>query len=133
VKSLGRVLGVLTHEGHLAGLTTERAIVGYLLYNSSSRTELDDRALAHLQIAMIGKLRRKESFAFSWKNSAADGDGRRTIWIAPEIPLEFVFHGGRAPTINKAWVEALMLTTHTAAGLHLIPEPPDPAQDAVAR
>jgi hypothetical protein len=45
----------------------------------------------------------------------------------PKIPLEFVFHGGRAPGIDTAWVEALMLTADTAAGLHLVPEPEEPA------
>jgi hypothetical protein len=97
--------------------------VGHLVYDSKSRTQLDDRALAHLQIVITNKLRRKESFAFSWKNPAAEGDGRRTIWIAPEIPLEFVYAGGRPPAINFEWVEALMHTANTAAGLHLVPEP----------
>ena len=97
--------------------------MGRLIYDSNSRTEMEDRALAHLQIVITNKLRRKESFSFSWKNPAAEGDGRRTIWIAPEIPLEFIYSGGRPPAINAAWVEALMMTANTAAGLHLVPEP----------
>lgn len=97
--------------------------MGHLIYDSTCRIELEDRALAHLQIVIINKLRRKENFAFSWKNSVADGDGRRTVWLAPEIPLEFVFSGGRPPAINMTWVEALMTTANTSAGLHLTPEP----------
>jgi hypothetical protein len=97
--------------------------MGHLIYDSRTRTELDDRALAHLQIVIVNKLRRRESFTFSWKNPASEGDGRRTIWIAPEIPLEFVYLGGRAPSINMAWVEAMMLAANTSAGLHLVREP----------
>ncbi|WP_414171415.1 ATP-dependent DNA ligase [Clavibacter tessellarius] len=60
--------------------------MGQLIYDATTRTTIDDRALAHLQIVMLGKLRRKESFAFSWKYPAAEGDGRSTVWIAPESP-----------------------------------------------
>ena len=92
--------------------------------------KVDDRTLTHLQIVIINKLRRKESFSFSWKNPASEGDGRRTIWIAPEIPLDFVCLGGRAPAINMAWVEAMMLAANTSAGLHLVREPASPASPA---
>jgi hypothetical protein len=97
--------------------------MGYLIYDSSSRTELEDRALAHLQAVILNKLRRRERFAFSWKNPVAEGDGRRTIWIAPEIPLEFVFTGSRAPSLNGAWLETLMVAANSSAGLHLAREP----------
>jgi hypothetical protein len=97
--------------------------MGHFTYNTSIRTEIDDRALAHLQIVMINKLRRREGFAFSWKNPASEGDGRRTAWISPEIPILFAFSGGRPPAINVAWVEALMQVANTSAGLHLIAEP----------
>jgi hypothetical protein len=97
--------------------------MGNFTYGSSVRTEVDDRALAHLQIVMINKLRRKEGFAFSWKNPASEGDGRRTAWISPEIPILFVFNGSRQPTINPAWIDAMMQVANTAAGLHLIAEP----------
>jgi hypothetical protein len=101
----------------------EERTVGQLIYDTDVRTEIDDRALAHLQIVMLGKLRRRESFAFSWKNPAAEGDGRSTIWIAPELSLWFRYSGGRQPAINADWVHALMVTANTAAGLHLVPEP----------
>jgi len=97
--------------------------VGQLIYDTSTRTTIDDRALAHLQIVMLGKLRRKESFAFSWKYPASEGDGRSTVWIAPDLPLHFRYSGGRPPSINPAWVDVLMDSANTAAGLHLLPEP----------
>jgi hypothetical protein len=97
--------------------------MGQLIYDTQVKTGIDDRALAHLQIVMLNKLRRRESFAFSWKNPAAEGDGRSTIWIAPELSLWFKYSGGRPPVINSAWVHALMAEANTAAGLHLVPEP----------
>jgi hypothetical protein len=48
-----------------------RHAMGKLIYNVNTSTEIDDRALAHLQIVIIGKLRRQESFAFSWKTPQA--------------------------------------------------------------
>jgi hypothetical protein len=97
--------------------------MGHLIYATTTRTDLDDRALAHLQIVIMTKLRRRQAFAFSWKNPAANGGGRHTIWIAPEIPLEFIYGSGPAPVINMGWVEALMLTANTSTGLYLVPEP----------
>jgi hypothetical protein len=105
--------------------------VGQLIYDTATRTTIDDRALAHLQIVMINKLRRRESFAFSWKYPASEGDGRGTVWIAPGLPLQFRFSGSRPPAINPAWVDALLDCANTAAGLHLVPEPQVP--EAAAR
>jgi hypothetical protein len=112
-----------------------RHAMGKLIYNVNTSTEIDDRALAHLQIVIIGKLRRQESFAFSWKNPASEGDGRSTIWIAPQLALHFRYSGGRPPTINRLWVEALMASANSTAGLHMVPEPTElkttpPAHDA---
>jgi hypothetical protein len=100
-----------------------RHAMGKLIYNVNTSTEIDDRALAHLQIVIIGKLRRQESFAFSWKNPASEGDGRSTIWIAPQLALHFKYSGGRPPTINRLWVEALMASANSTSGLHVVLEP----------
>jgi hypothetical protein len=108
--------------------------MGKLIYDVNTTTEIDDRALAHLQIVMISKLRRRESFAFSWKNPASEGDGRSTVWIAPQLALHFRYSGGRPPTVNRRWVDAMMASANTAAGLHLVPEPPESgAPDTTSR
>jgi hypothetical protein len=98
--------------------------MGYLIYDRGT-TELfiDDRTLAHLQIVMLSKLRRHESFAFSWKDSATTGDGRSTIWITPTSSLRFRYQGSRTPTPNKAWVTALLAAASSSTGLQVIPEP----------
>jgi len=101
--------------------------VGKLVYGAPTWTvEFDDRSLAHLRIVMIAKLRRGESFSFSWKYEAAHGAGRSSLWVHPAIPLQFEFFGGREPALNRAWIDALMTTANSPAGLELVPEPETP-------
>lgn len=42
--------------------------MGKLVYDSTFTAEFDDRLLTHLQIVIGMKLRRGESFMFSWKD-----------------------------------------------------------------
>lgn len=87
---------------------------------SGTEIPLDDRVLAHLKIVMLAKLRRNESFAFSWE----EGEGARsTAWIHPAIPLVFRHDEGSAPALNKAWIDQLMQSANTTAGLRVVPEP----------
>lgn len=97
--------------------------MGTLTYGGLSKVEFDDRALAHLQIVIASKFRRSESFNFSWSKDIAAGNGRITIWMHPSIPLVYEFVGTAPTPINRVWLEALMQTANTAAGLQLLPEP----------
>lgn len=94
--------------------------MGTLVYDDDRRAEIDDRTLAHLQVIIVNKLRRRESFPFTWS------DERRTvtIWISPNTPLEFVYHGNRRPRLNRAWLEQLALMANSVGGLVVAPEPP---------
>jgi hypothetical protein len=104
--------------------------MGKLTYGSAVLViDFDDRLLAHLQMVIATKLRRGESFAFSWRDDAAVGDGRTTIWLHPALPLVFKYSGSRQPAINRAWVEALLQAANSSAGLHVVPEPSDPDKD----
>ena len=49
--------------------------MGKLHYDGAS-IDIDDRVLAHLQIVIVNRLRRKEGFPMSWLNTLAMGDGR---------------------------------------------------------
>jgi hypothetical protein len=100
-----------------------RPVVGTLTYDVVSKVDFDDRPLAHLQIVIASKLRRGESFNFSWVKDPAMGSGRTTIWMHPAIPLVYDFEGSRPPAINRLWLEALMETANSATGLRLVPEP----------
>jgi hypothetical protein len=97
--------------------------LGKFTYDSTLVVDFDDRVLAHLQVVIGAKLRRNESFYFSWRDDSAVGDGRSAVWLHPSIPVMFKFHGGRIPSINRAWVEDLMATANSSAGLRIVPEP----------
>jgi hypothetical protein len=96
--------------------------MGKLIYGASTEIGFDDRVLAHLQIVIGLKLRRKEGFFFSWRDEQAVGDGRSAVWIDPSIPLVFKYSGGRPPKINKEWLELLTLSSNSAHGLQLTDE-----------
>lgn len=104
--------------------------MGRLTYDSTMIVDFDDRLLAHLQLVIGAKLRRGEAFYFSWNDDAAIGDGRSTLWMHPTTPLYFKFSGSRLPTINRQWVDELMLTANTPRGLQVIPEPTDRDNEA---
>jgi hypothetical protein len=83
----------------------------------------DDRALMHLQIVISTKLRRRESFVFTWTDSVGEGNGRSAIWLDPTSTLYYRYFGSRTPSINRDWIEALMLSANSAGGLVFIVEP----------
>ncbi|MDR6906890.1 hypothetical protein J2X63_002576 [Agromyces sp. 3263] len=102
--------------------------MGSLLYDADHAAEFDDRTLAHLQVIIVNKLRRRESFPFTWS------DERRsmTIWLSPHTPVAFVYHGNRRPRLNRAWLEDLALIANSAGGLIVVPEPPETESVAAA-
>ena len=96
--------------------------MGKLTYDHSLTVDFDDRTLAHLQVVIGMKLRRGESFYFSWKDDQQVGDCRTSIWLHPTIPLVYKFYGSRVPQINPHWIRALELTANTHTGLHITDE-----------
>ena len=104
--------------------------MGRLMYDSTTAVDFDDRTLAHLQIVIGAKLRRGESFPFSWTIHATPHDeARNSLWLAPDIPLHFTYYGSRRPVINIAWILQLSALSNSSAGLRLIPEPPIDAEE----
>lgn len=105
--------------------------LGNFIYGTPSITvEFDDRVLAHLKVVIVSKLRRGESFTFSWENSAESGSGHSSVWLHPAIPMQFEFFGSKEPSLNRAWLEELVQLSNTPAGLRIIPEPAAPAVDS---
>jgi hypothetical protein len=101
--------------------------VGKLVYgNSDLKIVIDDRVLAHLQIVIVAKLRRNESFLLNWTNEPAVGDGRSSVWLHQAIPLYFVFDSTENPQINRQWLEMLTVAASSAGGLRLVEEPSAP-------
>ncbi len=107
--------------------------MGRFIYHNGSKVDFEDRLLAHLQVVIANKLRRGESFLFTWRDDASVGEGRTSIWLNPSATIGFKFHGSRQPALNRAWVEALAVTANSPGGLYVVPEPPEdvapPADD----
>lgn len=98
--------------------------MGQFIYGRvPTSVEVDDRTLAHLKVVIATKLRRGEPFFIEL--DAGTGSGRRSFWVHPGIALQFHFFGSRQPRLNRAWVDALMATAHSATGLHVVAEPSD--------
>ena len=98
--------------------------MGKILYGDSGvEIVFDDRDMAHLQLVIGAKLRRRESFFFSWKDDPNVGDGRSSIWIDAAIPLYFKYYGSKQPTINREWLELLTLSANSAQGMQFMDEP----------
>lgn len=97
--------------------------MGNFIYDRSVRTEIEDRALTHLQLVITAKLRRGECFTFSWREEMSVGGGRTTVWMNARSSLVYKYHGSRQPSINRHWIEALAFTANSPSGLYLVHEP----------
>ncbi|WP_353816776.1 DUF7882 family protein [Agromyces zhanjiangensis] len=97
--------------------------MGTLYYgNAGTPIGIEDRALAHLQVAVVTKLRRGESFTVSWQHPDEQPDGRSTLWLHPNIPLRFVFDDPEPPELSRDYLEELMRSANSTGGIQLVPE-----------
>jgi hypothetical protein len=99
--------------------------MGYLLYGRPpEEIEVDDRTLAHLKMVILAKLRRDESFAFSFEHGSGEiASGRSTIWMHHSIPLQFNFIESKQGQINREWLDELVKAANSVDGLRILPEP----------
>jgi hypothetical protein len=97
--------------------------MGTLSYDSSLIVEFDDRVLTHLQSVMGAKLRRYESFYFSWEDTPTIGTGSTTIWVHPGVALVFRYADGPASLLSRGWIDALTTSANSAGGLKIVAEP----------
>jgi hypothetical protein len=95
--------------------------MGTLLYGSTFSIGLDDRVLAHLQLVIVAKLRRREAFTFTWLNP--DSEQRFTVWLHDSVPLVFKYDGTVMPSINREWLELLTDSASSPQGMRLLDEP----------
>lgn len=87
----------------------------------------------HLQIVITAKLRRSESFVFSWTDAADVGSGRSSIWLDPSSTLLYRYFGSRIPSINREWIETLTVSANSGSGLIFTAEPGTPPPPKVTR
>ncbi len=96
--------------------------MGQLFYKGAEGPiEIEDRTLAHLRLVFMTKLRRGEPFLFI--TTSPHGNWPREFWIHPSLPLQFHFVGSRPPQINTRWIDALMGSANSPAGLRMVREP----------
>ncbi|MFG6443891.1 ATP-dependent DNA ligase [Microbacterium sp. P06] len=97
--------------------------MGKFMFEGQLKADFEDRLLSHLQTVIGAKLRRGESFHFTWKDDLSIGNGRTSIWVHPSSVLTYKYYGGRQPALNRAWIDALMYTANSPRGLYVVPEP----------
>jgi hypothetical protein len=90
--------------------------MGVLTYEGTA-VQFEDRVLAHLQVVIVQRFLKQQSFLMSWKDGMSIGDGRSSIWLAPNIPLHFKFFGSRSPVIDKEWLLSLGKSAESSTGL----------------
>lgn len=101
--------------------------MGYLHYGSPPESfQFDDRTLAHVELVVLAKLRRNESFALTID---APDDGRQTIWINSSASLRFEFDTTKVD-VNREWLEELIDSANTTTGMKVLPEPEKKAPGA---
>lgn len=105
--------------------------LGHLIYGVAPAINIDDWALYHLRAVIVTKLRRDESFSFTWDDEPdVNGDdavpGRGafgTIWISKASSLYFNFDSPLQRPLNQAWLVKLAESAGGNRGLHPLPEP----------
>jgi hypothetical protein len=90
--------------------------MGSLTYDGTV-IQFDDRVLTHLQIVIVQKFLKHESFLMSWKDGLSVGDGRGAIWLAPDIPIYFKFVDSKVPEIDRDWLLTLGRSADSSTGL----------------
>jgi hypothetical protein len=98
--------------------------MGTLIYgNAGFSVDFDDRTLVHLQLVIGPKLRRQESFFFTWSNGVESGHGRTSLWMDRSVPMIFQCVDDTRYDINREWLELLSIAANSAQGLQLVAEP----------
>jgi hypothetical protein len=94
--------------------------MGQLVYDSGTTFTIDDRTLAHLQVVILDKLRRDESFALELR----DDRHIQTLWVNRRCALAFHYSGNRQPALNHNWLELMSAEAGIGGVLRILPEPP---------
>lgn len=102
--------------------------MGRFDYEGVARAQFEDRLLAHLQVVIRDKLRRREPFMFTWPEDISTGGGRTAVWMHPAAMHTFTFSSPRLPRLNPVWLEALLMEASSTGGLTIVDEPDPPAE-----
>ncbi|MCM3695419.1 hypothetical protein [Microbacterium oleivorans] len=105
--------------------------MGRLAFGAETVT-LDDRLLAHLEVVMVTKLRRREPFILTWTVDPSLGSGRVSRWVGVSTSWDVRYHSRSTGPLNPAWIESLMATANSPSGLRIVPEPEPDEDEQVA-
>lgn len=95
--------------------------MGTLHYGSpATEFAIDDRTLAHLELVILAKFRRRESMALALTDE--ETQRRQVIWLSTSSTLRFEYEAAM-PEINKVWLQELVDAANSPGGLRLLPEP----------
>jgi hypothetical protein len=106
--------------------------MGTLKYDGVT-VEFEDRLLAHMEVVIVQKLRRQESFLMTWQESDDLGGGRTGIWLHQAVLLAFHFTTNETPQIDRGWLEKLMVSANSPMGLFVADEHGDAAHPSEMR
>ncbi|MCM3696610.1 DUF7882 family protein [Microbacterium oleivorans] len=109
--------------------------MGHLIYGVAPAINIDDWTLHHLRSVIVTKLRRDESFVFSWGDEpTVHGDdatgGAATgqygsVWISKASSLYFSFERPLDRPLNRRWLTELAELAASSGGLRPVDEPAD--------
>ncbi|MGC5170135.1 hypothetical protein ACPW96_03955 [Micromonospora sp. DT81.3] len=106
--------------------------MGTMYYGGSATPiRIEDRALAHLKVVAVTKLRRGESFTVSWRHTDDEPRGRSTLWLHPSIPMRFVFDDPEPSMLSRDWIEELAQSANSSGGIALVAQHDTGAQTPV--
>jgi hypothetical protein len=98
--------------------------LGKFIYGMPSiEVEIDDRVLAHVKAVITSKLRRDESFTFTYEDPTGDELTHNSVWLDSSIPIQFEISGTQDPPLNRDWLEELSRSANSAGGLRIVAEP----------
>jgi hypothetical protein len=90
--------------------------VGRFVYNSALSLLVDDTELAHLQAVIGVKFALRQPFHLGLAYPASTGEGRGTLWLAPDIPLQFSYRSALSPALDRVRVSRVLAQANTPAG-----------------
>ncbi len=108
--------------------------MGHLIYGVAPAINIEDRTLHHLRAVIVTKLRRDESFVFTWDDeptttgddSSTEGGQYGSVWISKASSLYFKFDAPLGGALNAEWLQLLADSAQSVTGLRPLPEPSQP-------
>ncbi len=104
--------------------------MGKFVYEGGVKTEIEDRALTHLQLVITAKLRRWGALPLQLARRRERGRrAHHRVDPARQLSRVQVLRQAVKPSINRAWIEALAFTANAPSGLYLVPEPAEAGEE----